>query len=188
MYFAFDGDGGNLWISKDKGLHVLHVSAQLGFAEYIKTDSLKQSLDKAFDWQLFGLQNEPVADINKIMADYLAKNGWVASTGYLGNMGQAEYAVSFDWLGVTIGSERFVETPCIYIFFARMRLSPDEKKALLELPAEERKKQYPPLYWPAPPVPNDSLNRGLCPETLHIDPTGWSKIRIDLGARVGVKK
>lgn len=183
LYFAFAQDGGGLWFYKDTGLHVLHASAQLGFAEYIKSDSLMQSLDKAFDWKLFGLQNKPVTEINEIMADYLAENGWVASIGPLGNMAQAEWAVSFDWLGVTNAAQRFMETPGLYIFSARMRLSPEEKKALLTLPLEERKNRYPALNWPAPPVPNDSLNMGLCPETINIDPAGWSKIWIDLRGR-----
>ena len=188
LYFAFNQDGGGLWFYKDTGLHVLHASAQLGFAEYIKSDSLIQSLDRAFDWQLFGLQNETVTDINKITAVYLAENGWVASIGSLGNLAQSEWAVSFYWLGVTKGAGRFVETPSIYIFSARMRLSPEEKKALLALPLEERKNQYPALHWPAPPVPNDSLNLGLCPKTINIDPTGWSKIWIDLGGRAKAKQ
>ena len=79
LYFAFTQDGGNLYFDKDRSIQVLHASAQLGSAEYIKSGSLTQSLDRAFDWQLSGLQNESVADINEIMADYLAENGWVAS-------------------------------------------------------------------------------------------------------------
>ena len=188
LYFAFDQDGGSLWFYKDTGLHVLHASAQLGFAEYIKSISLMQSLKKPFDWQLFGLPNKPLSDINEIMADYLAENGWVASTGPLGNMAQAEWAVSFDWLGVTNTAQRFVETPRLLIFSARMRLSPEDKKALLALPLEERKNRYPALIWPAPPVPNDSLNRGLCPETIKIDPAGWGRIWIDLGGQAIVKQ
>ena len=71
--------------------------------------------------------------------NYLAENGWVASTGPMGNMAQAEWAVSFDWLGVTNTAQRFVEIPRLLIFSARMRLSPEDKKALLALPLEERK-------------------------------------------------
>jgi hypothetical protein len=187
LYFALTHDGGNLYFNKDKGIQVLHASAQLGITEYINSGSFTQSLDKAFHYQLFGLQNESVADIKEIMADYLAENGWVASIGPLGNMAQSEWAVSFNWLGVTDLSKRFVETPRLYIFSARMRLSPEEKKALLALPLEERKNLYPPLNWPASPIPNDSLNNGLCPETIHIDPTSWPKIWIDLEGRVAAK-
>jgi hypothetical protein len=188
LYFAFAQDGGSLWFYKETGLHVLHASAQLGMAKYIKSDGFTQSLDKAFDWKLFGLQNKPVTDINEILADYLAENGWVASTGPSGNLAQSEWAVSLEWLGVANTEDRFVETPRLYIFTARMRLSPEEKKALSALPPEKRKNQYPPLNWPAPPVPVDSLNNGNCPETIKIDPAGWSKIRIDLEQRAAAKQ
>lgn len=180
LYFAFDQDGGNLWLYNETGLRILHASAQLGSAEYTKSDSLMLLLDRGFEWQLYGLQKKPVGEINKIMSDYLAENGWVASIGPLGNMAQAEWAVSLNWMGVTNAAQRFVETPGLYIFSARMRLSPEEKEALLELTPEERKDQYPPLTWPALPVPDDSVNRGLCPKSIKIDPTGWSKIWIDL--------
>ncbi len=33
LYFAVVGDGGNLWFNKDRGLRVLHASAQLGSVE-----------------------------------------------------------------------------------------------------------------------------------------------------------
>ncbi|MBN1274183.1 MAG: hypothetical protein JXB26_18115 [Candidatus Aminicenantes bacterium] len=179
LYFAFDQDGGSLYFYKNTGLHVLHASAQLGMAKYIKVDNLMQSLDKAFEWQLWGLQNEPVIDVNEKVADYLAKNGWVASIGHLGNIAQAEWAVSFDWLGVTNTGQRYVEAPKLFMFLARMRLSPEEKEALSALPPEERKNRYPALIWPVLPVPDDSLNNGKCPETINIDPTGWGKIWID---------
>ena len=183
MYFAFDHDGGNLYFAKDKGIHVLHASAQLGSAEYIKSGGSTQSLDTPFDWQLSGLQKESATDINEKIAGYLAENGWAASTGPLGNLAQAEWAVSFDWLGVTGASKRFVEAPSIYIFSARMRLSPEVKEAFMALPLEERKNRYPALIWPALPVPNDSLNNGRCPKTIDIDPAGWSTIWIDLEGR-----
>lgn len=142
---------------------------------------MTQSLDKAYDWQLFGLQNETATDIKEKMTGYLEENGWAASIAYLGNMAQSEWAVSFEWLRLTIGLERFVEIPHISIFNARMRLSSEENTALLALPQQERKNLYPALFWPAPPVPNDSLNLGDCPATINIVPTEWGSIWIDLG-------
>jgi len=180
LYLAFNHDGGNIYFNKDNGIQILHASAQLGFAEYIKSGSLKQTLEKAFDWQLYGLQNESASDINETMAIYLAEKGWVASTGPLGNFAQAEWAISLDWLGITESSKRFVETPELFIFAARMRLSPEEKEAFMALTQEEKKDRYPPLIWPASPIPNDSLNNGYCPETINIDPTVWSTIWIDM--------
>jgi hypothetical protein len=180
LYFAFDHDGGNLYFNKKKRIQVLHASAQLGTAEFIKSGKGKQTLDKPFEWQLFGLQNETPVEIKTKLAGFLAENGWVASTGPLGNMAQSEWAVSFKWLGIPEKSKRAVKTPGLYIFCARMRLSPQEQEALLALPLEERRKVYPPLTWPEIPVPNDSLNNGLCPETIRIDPSGWGTVRIDL--------
>lgn len=180
LYFAVVGDGGNLWFNKDKGLQVLHASAQLGSVEYTKSDTSTQLLDKALVGQLFGLQNKSATEINESIAGYLAENGWVGSIG--GNKAQTEFAVSFDWLGVTIGSGRFVEIPSIYIYSGR-QFSPVEIEELMELSLEARKKQYPTLYWPVLPVPNDSLNSGYSPETISFDPTDWGKIWIDLNGR-----
>jgi len=177
LYFAVVGDGGNLWFDMDTGLHVLHASAQLASVEYTKTDTSVQSLDKPFVGQLYGLQDESATDIIETLAGYLAENGWVASIG--GNKAQTEFAVSFDWLGVAIGSGRFVETPSIYIFSGR-HFTPEEIEELSALSLEERKEHYPTLYWPALPVPNDSLNSGYSPKTIRIDPTEWGKISIDL--------
>jgi hypothetical protein len=179
LYFAFQQDGGSLYVAKEKGIRVLHASAQLGSAEYTTSGGARQSLAMAFDWQLYGLQNESVTDIQEKLSDYLARNGWVASTGPLGNFGQSEWAVSLAWLGLTDTSSRYLATPRMYIFAARMRLSPEEKEAFQALSPEQRKNRYPPLYWPAPPVPDEALNNGQCPATLTIDPTGWGKIWLD---------
>jgi hypothetical protein len=180
LYFAFHHDGGNLYFAGEKGIRVLHASAQLGSADYTTSGGAQQSLARAFDWQLYGIQNESVTDIQEKMADHLARNGWVASTGPLGNFAEAEWAVSLAWLGVADNPPRYVATPGLYIFSARMRLSPQEKEALQALPPEERKNRYPPLYWPAPPVPDETLNNGQCPATITIDPTGWGTIWLDL--------
>ncbi len=179
LYFAFDHDGGNLYFNMDRGIQILHASAQLGRAEYTKSGRMKQSLKKPFEWQLYGLQNEAPKVVQNQLVDFLEENGWVASTGPLGNMAQAEWAVSLEWLGIPDASKRIVKTPRLFIFSARMRLSPEEQEVLLALPLEKRRNVYPPLIWPAVPIPNDSLNNGLCPETLNIDPSDWGIIRID---------
>jgi hypothetical protein len=177
LYLALVGDGGNLWFDRDTGLHVLHASAQLASAEYTKSENSTQTLAKKFVGQLYGLQNESAATIIERTAGYLAENGWVGSIG--GNKAQTEFAVSFDWLGVIIGSERFVETPSIYIHSGRL-MSPEEIEELSALSLQEREERYPTLYWPVLPVPNDSLNAGYCPETIRYDSTDWGKIWIDL--------
>jgi hypothetical protein len=177
LYFALVGDGGNLWFNKDTGLHVLHSSAQLASVEYTKADTSVQSLVKAFAGQLYGLQDKSAIDYKKGIDGYLTENGWVASLG--GNKAQTEFAVSFDWLGVTSGSGRFVEMPSIYIHSGRF-MSLEEIEELKDLSLEERKKQYPTLFWPVLPVPDDSVNSGFSPETISVDPTDWGRIWIDL--------
>ena len=184
LYFALVGGGGDLWFNKDKGLHILHSSGQLGSAEYIKSDSSIQTLDKPFDYQLQDLQNKSATEIREELAAYLAENGWVASIAQLGNKRQTEFAVSFDWLGVTDGSKRFVEIPSIYIY-SGMIFSPGdpEIEKLLAMPLEERKKKYATLYWPTENEPNDKVGSGRSPETLSLDSTSWGTIWIDLGDR-----
>ena len=68
LYFSLVGGGGDLWFNKDTGLHILHSSSQLGSAEYIKSDSSVQSLNKPFDYKLWGLQNRSVTEIQKELA------------------------------------------------------------------------------------------------------------------------
>jgi hypothetical protein len=176
LYFAVVGDGGDLRFNKETGLQVLHASAQLGSAEYIKSDTMVQSLGKCSDFALGGLQNESAAVVRERMAGYLAENGWVGSIG--GNPAQTEFAVSFDWLGVTEGSERFAGTPGIYIYSGRS-FSPEEIEELMALSLEERTEQYPTLYWPAPWEPIDTMRH--CSETVRFDPSYWGRIWIDLG-------
>lgn len=184
LYFALIGSGGDLWFNKDTGLHILHSSGQLGSAEYIKSDSSVQSLDKPFDYQLRDLQNKTATEIQEELAAYLAENGWVASIAHLGNKRQTEFAVSFDWLGVTDGSKQFVKISSIYVY-SGMIFSPGdpEIEKLLSLPLEERKAKYPTLYWPTENEPNDAVGSGRSPETLNLDSASWGTIWIDLDGR-----
>jgi hypothetical protein len=178
LYFAFVGDGGDLWFNKDKGLYILHASAQLTSVKYTKSNTSSWSLDSMFAKQLYGLQNKSPIDYKKGIHAFLAENGWVGSIG--GNKAQTEFAVSFDWLGVTMGLERFIEIPSIYIYSGRL-LSLEEIEELMVLSENERKEKYPTLYWPVLPVPNDSVSSGYYPEMIRLDPTDWGKIWIDFG-------
>jgi hypothetical protein len=189
LYFAVFGGGGDLWFNKDTGLHILHSSGRLGSAEYIKSDSSVQSLDKPFDYKLGDLQNKSVTEIQEALAGYLAENGWVASIAQLGNKRQTEFAVSLDWLGVTDGSKRFVKIPSIYVY-SGMIFSPGdpEIEKLLSLPLEERKRKYATLYWPSENEPNDKVGSGRSPETIRLDSTSLGNIWIDLGDRTAAKK
>jgi hypothetical protein len=99
----------------DAGVSVPHWSAQLGSAEYVKVDTLTQSLTRPFAFGLWGLHDESTAVIQETLAGYLAENGWAANTASMGNLMQSELAVSFDWLGVNTASGRFIEIPSVRI-------------------------------------------------------------------------
>jgi len=181
LYFAIDAGGGNLWFNKDEGLHVLHWSSQLGSAKYIKHDSSIQRLDKPFDYELWGLQNESPAVIHETLTGYLAENGWAANIAPMGHKMQSEFAISFDWLGFIIGSKRFVEIPSIHICGGLMLTRGDpELEKILAMSIEERKEKYPSLFWPDGSGEDHPLNRGQCPDTVRVDPADFGKLWIDL--------
>ncbi len=181
LYFALNAGGGNLWFDKDAGLHVLHWSAQLGSAKHVKLDSLKQVLDKPFAFELWKLQDESPAVINETLAAYLTENGWASNIAPLGPKMQSEFAVSFDWLGVTVGSRRFVELPGIHITGGLMLSRNDpEAKEIMAMSIEERKKEFPSLFWPEESEEGHPLNGGSCPDTISTVPSDFGKIWIDL--------
>jgi len=181
LYFAVQAGGGNLLFNTDAGVRVLHWSAQLGSAEYMKSDTLTQSLAKPFAYELWGLQNEPAAVIQDTLARYLAEHGWAASTAPMGNLMQSELVVSFDWLGVAPGSGRFVEIPGVRIGAGLMIARGDPREeALLALSREEMMKLYPPVSWPAASPPRDAIGMGELPKTIQVDAADYGTIWIDL--------
>ena len=181
LYIALKAGGGNLWFNKDEGLRVLHWSAQLGSAEYIKSDTSTQSLDKPFAFELWGLHEKSPALINDALAGYLAENGWASNIAPMGPKMQSEFVISFDWLGVTKGLGRFVEIPSIHISAGLMLARNDpEAEKIMAMSMEERKKQYPSLFWPEGSEQDNPLNMGSCPDTITIDPADFGKIWIDL--------
>jgi hypothetical protein len=181
LYIALNAGGGNLWFNKDAGLHVLHWSAQLCSAEYEKLDSTAQILRTPFAPELWGLQKESPDVVNETLMDYLAENGWTANIAPMGHKMQSEFAISFDWLGVTIGSERFIEIPGIHISGGLMLARGDpEVEKIKAMSVEEREKQYPSLLWPEGTDLNHPLNMGSCPDTIRLDPADFGKIWIDL--------
>lgn len=181
LYFAVRAGGGNLLFNTDTGLRVLHWSAQLGSAEYAKSDTLTQSLAKPFAYELWGLHKEAPAVIQETLAGYLAANGWVANTASMGNLMQSELAVSFDWLGVATGPGRFLEIPSVRIG-AGLMISRDDprKEELLAQSLEERRKLYPSVSWPAGSPPRDSIGLGNLPDTIRVAAADYGRIWIDL--------
>ena len=189
LYFAVRAGGGNILFNTDAGVRVLHWSAQLGSAVYVKSDTLTQVLDKPFAFKLWGLQNESPAVIQETLAGYLAENGWAANTASMGNLMQSELVVSFDWLGVNTGSGRFVEIPSVRIGAGLMiaRGDPREEE-LMAFSREEMKKLYPSVTWPLQSPPSDSIGRGGLPDTIHVDEADYGTIWIDLGDREAAKQ
>jgi hypothetical protein len=182
LYFAVRAGGGNILFNTDSGVRVLHWSAQLGSAEYVKSDTLTQLLHKPFAYELWGLYDESPAVIQETLAEYLAENGWAANTASMGNLMQSELAISFDWLGVNTGLGRFVEIPSIRIGAGLMiaRGDPREKE-LLALSREEMTMLYPPVSWPSESAPSDSICMGGLPDTIRVGKADYGRIWIDLG-------
>ena len=179
LYFAVNAGGGDLVFNTDAGLRVLHWSAQLGSAEYAKSDTSTQSLDEPFAYELWGLQNESPIVIQETLAGYLSEHGWAANTASMGNLMQSELVVSFDYLGVDTGSGQFVEIPSVRLGGGLMIVRGDPRaEELMALPREELNRLYPTVSWPAESVPNDSI--GVA-DTVRIDPADYGKIWIDLG-------
>lgn len=181
LYFALRAGGGDILFNTDSGIRVLHWSAQLGLGEYVKSGTGTQSLDKPFAFELWGLQNESAAVIQETLAEYLAKNGWVANTASMGSLMQSEFAISFDWLGLNTASGRFVELPPVRIAAGLMisRGDPREEE-LRKLSREEMKRLYPPVSWPSESPPRDAIGMGTLPDTLRVDAADYGKIWIDL--------
>jgi len=181
LYFAVKAGGGDLLVNTATGIRVLHWSAQLGSAEYVESDTLTQSLDRPFAFELWGLHEESPAVIQEALAAYLAENGWAANTASMGNLMQSELAVSFDWLGLNTESGQFVEVPSVRIQGGLM-ISRDDPRAeeLMALPREEMERLYPSVSWPAESAPSDSIGMGDLPDTIRVDPADFGTIWIDL--------
>jgi hypothetical protein len=181
LYFALRAGGGDVWFNTDRGLRVLHWSGQLGSLEYTKSDATMQSLDKPFAFELWRLQDESPAVIQETLAGYLAKNGWASNLASMGNVYESELVVSFEWLGVNSESAGFVEIPGVRIEAGLMLSRNDPRlEELMALSPEERKRQYPTLYWPTEPAPDDSIGMGKWPETIPLEPADFGTIWIDL--------
>jgi hypothetical protein len=181
LYFAVRAGGGNILFNTDSGVRVLHWSGQLGSAEYVKSEALTQSLDKPFDFELWGLRDKPPAVIRETLTGYLAENGWAANMASMGNLMESELAVSFDWLGVDTGSGRYVEIPDVRIGAGLMISRNDPRgKELMALSREELEKRYPFVSWPLESPPSDTIGQGDLPDSIRVDPADYGKIWIDL--------
>jgi hypothetical protein len=181
LYLAVRAGGGDLLLNTDAGVRVLHWSAQLGAAEYAKSDASTQSLVKPYAYELWGLGDEPPAVIQETLAGYLAENGWAANTASMGNLMESELAISFDLLGLDTGSGRFVELPGVRIGAGLMIARGDPRgEELRALSRDELRGRYPPVSWPSSSAPSDSIGMGGLPDTIRVDAEDYGRIWIDL--------
>ena len=181
LYFGVRAGGGNLIFNKDAGVRVLHWSAQLYSAEYVKSDTSTQSLDNSSDYALWGLWKESADVIQETLTKYLTENGWASNTASMGNLMQSELAVSLDRLGTNTGSGRYVEIPGVRIGAGLMITRDDPRKeALLALSREEMKTLYPNVFWPKTSPPSDSIGMSGLPDTIRVNAADYGKIWIDL--------
>jgi hypothetical protein len=145
---------------------ILHASFSLGRAEYAINDDQSWSCDKEYEWALYGLQNQSADEIHQGVADYLKENGWVGNIMPMGSPTQSEFAVSFDWLDIAndVDNTGLIKIPKLFI------------ASFQNLPPAQRKGQNLRLRWPSAAIPNDSLNRGYTPKTIHLDVSNWGDI------------
>ena len=186
LYLAIDAGGGNLWFDFDGGLRVLHWSAQLGSAEYVRSDASTQVLERPFAYELFGLQHESPEVVQEALADYLAEHGWVSNISAMGPKMESEFAVSLEWLGVTERSSRYLEVPGIHIAAGLMLVRGDpETETIMAMPPDQRRRRYPALFWPNASEPSHPLNQGSCPDTIRVETEDFGRIWIDLSPPSG---
>ena len=181
LYFGVRAGGGNLIFNTDAGVRVLHWSGQLGSAEYVKSDTLTQSLDKPYDFKLSGLHNESPAVIQEALAGYLAENGWASNTASVGEVMESELVVSFDYLGINTGSGRFVEIPSVRVDGGLIIAKGDPRiDDLMALSLEDRKRLYASVSWPKTSPPGNSIGMSGLPDTIRVDAADYGRIWIDL--------
>ena len=160
--------------------NILILYIRLPF-DQLPSDASTQSLDKPFAFELWGLRNETQDVIQEALSTYLAENGWAANLASMGHVYESEVALSFDWLGVTLGTGRFVEIPSVRIGGGLLISKGDPRaEEIKALSREERERRYPRLSWPLESAPRDSIGMGPLPDTIHMDPADYGRIWIDL--------
>ena len=170
LYIAFNGDGGNIYLEKGEGFHVLHASFSLGWLEFSKLGA-GHVRGEEYKWQLTNLQKEAPEIVREKMAGYLQANGWVASLIPMGTSHQTEYAISFEKLGIggLAGGKGQVATP-------RMMIN-----SVQNLPREQQYRGEDVwIRWPADAVSSDSINGGGSPRIVRMDLSKWGDVVITL--------
>jgi len=168
FYLATNGHGGNIYVAKEGNVFVLHASASLGWSEFSSTSPGSWTLERGYEWELFGLQEGTDAEIRDGMLGYLAERGWVASLGNMGDEGSSEFAISFEWLNLA------ADTPSAeYVKLPRIMFSSHS-----HLPGSERTGPELDFRWPENAVAIDSVDRGHSLESIEPDMSKWGEVYI----------
>lgn len=85
----------NVAIAIDDGVEILHSSAALGSARYLRSDT-NWELAHGFTWCCRGTSDQ--SGRNALMAT----EGWQANIGFAGDPGVVEYAISRPWRGALL--------------------------------------------------------------------------------------
>ena len=171
LYIAFNGDGGNIYLEKGEGFHVLHPSFSLGWLEFSKLGA-GYVRGEEYKWQLTNFQKEAPELVRERMAERFPGERMGGEPDSDGDQSeQTEYAISFEKLGIggPTGTRGQVATP-------RMMIN-----SIQNLPREQRYKGEDVwIRWPADAVSSDSINGGNSPRIVRMDLSKWGDIVIRL--------
>lgn len=86
----------SMCICNGRTISVLHASAALGKLNYEELEDGKWNTNKSFVWEMRekGFSQKEMDKRKK----YLDKNGWVANTMEMGEIGETEFVISKKWL------------------------------------------------------------------------------------------
>ena len=101
LYVALDAPGGDLFFNSGDRVRQIHSSFALGSREFSSAQNGSWAVVSTSPIALHGLQQKPAEEIDAALAEHLDENGWAASLIPMGNPYQTEFAVSFEWLGVS---------------------------------------------------------------------------------------
>lgn len=101
LYVALDAPGGDLFFHSEDRVCQIHSSFALASREFTSADDGSWAVVRRSPIALRGLQKQSAEEIEAAFVEHLRNNGWAASLMPMGNPYQTEFAVSFEWLGVS---------------------------------------------------------------------------------------
>ncbi|MBX7173349.1 MAG: hypothetical protein K1X72_20440 [Pyrinomonadaceae bacterium] len=141
----------HLYLNQDEKVLILHASAALGMTSYSQNESKLWQPANPFSWDL--RDRTITAETSKKMADYLAKNYWVANNNNMSNSSEIEFQLK----------PQNIDKP----FFLAIVYATDAKN---------------PQYFPAS-LKDDTIKEelvyGNTPNDLKFDCNQWAKISLE---------